>query len=765
MATTIDQYKIKLSVEGQQAVDTLRNSISGLGSTLAGIGFAAFITSAFKMADAMDDVAKSTGLTIGFVNALSQSLEEAGGNFEDAGKIINVFFGTLDEAAKGSEKAQDALSKVGIKLNDLSRLSEQELLQKAINNLGDMQAGATRTALAVDVFGKAIKSVDPKALEEALATKDITKLQEEMSKAAEVVGNLEASFRELQMAALRLLTPLIGEVDNFKITAEQAETIVKTLGITMGIVFGAPIVASIVTITGAVTRLAAAMSAASVASGGMLKGIGKAFALAALAEGLFYTSEEDMKILRDAENAKKGITPNAPTGAGGGRGFVNPSMVTPGGGTSKAAFDASQVSKYTKEELDARLKAGVAAKAQTDQLRLQNTEAQKYLRTVISTMDQDEIAGNLKRDLVQMESDAKIKIADLTKQIAVEETNRRGPNEEVINQLKAQVVEVNKNFEVTKKLKEQEAAKLSLLEQQRLSMARSVEYMQTMASIESEISKAYLQRVVAYGAGTEEQKKMTVDFMGLQTEAAVKIATLKKKLENETNESERKDLQTRIKFEEEYYKKRGKLLELQYENEKAMRESSIAGSKAAFEQISRSMDPYMIAQQKTNQLWSNMSSAIDNFVDNGKFSFSDFAESVIKDLIKIEMKAAAMNLWKVMSGAGGGGGGGGGGFDLGSLVQTGLSFLGFASGGSPPLDRPSIVGEKGPELFIPRTAGTIVPNNAMGGTPVQNTYVTNNISAIDGASIARLFTQNRQLLLGTIEQAKKELPMSLARGR
>ena len=765
MATTIDQYKIKLSVEGQQAVDTLRNSISGLGSTLAGIGFAAFITSAFKMADAMDDVAKSTGLTIGFVNALSQSLEEAGGNFEDAGKIINVFFGTLDEAAKGSEKAQDALSKVGIKLNDLSRLSEQELLQKAINNLGDMQAGATRTALAVDVFGKAIKSVDPKALEEALATKDITKLQEEMSKAAEVVGNLEKSFRELQMAALRLLTPLIGEVDNFKLTAEQAETVVKTLGITMGIVFGAPIVASIVTITGAVTRLAAAMSAASVASGGMFKGIGKAFALAALAEGLFYTSEEDMKILRAAENAKKGITPNAPTGAGGGRGFVNPSMVTPGGGTSKAAFDASQVSKYTKEELDARLKAGVAAKAQTDQLRLQNTEAQKYLRTVISTMDQDEIAGNLKRDLVQMESDAKIKIADLTKQIAVEETNRRGPNEEVINQLKAQVVEVNKNFEVTKKLKEQEAAKLSLLEQQRLSMARSVEYMQTMASIESEISKAYLQRVVAYGAGTEEQKKMTADFMGLQTEAAVKIATLKKKLENETNESERKDLQTRIKFEEEYYKKRGKLLELQYENEKAMRESSIAGSKAAFEQISRSMDPYMIAQQKTNQLWSNMSSAIDNFVDNGKFSFSDFAESVIKDLIKIEMKAAAMNLWKVMSGAGGGGGGGGGGFDLGSLVQTGLSFLGFASGGSPPLDRPSIVGEKGPELFIPRTAGTIVPNNAMGGTPVQNTYVTNNISAIDGASIARLFTQNRQLLLGTIEQAKKELPMSLARGR
>ena len=739
---TVDQYKIRLSVEGQQAVDTLKNSISGLGSSLAGIGFAAFITSAFRMADAMDDVAKSTGLTIGFVNALSQSLEEAGGNFEDAGKIINVFFGTLDEAAKGSEKAQDALAKVGIQLSDLSRLSEQELLQKAINNLGDMQAGATRTALAVDVFGKAIKGVDPKALEEALETKDIEKLQEEMSKAAEVVGNLEKSFRELQMAALRLLTPLIGEVDNFKITAEQAETIVTTLGITMGIVFGAPILASIITITGAVTRLAVAMGAASVASGGMLKGIGKAFALAAVAEGLFYTSEEDMKILRDAENAKKGITPNAPTGAGGGRGFVNPSMVTPGA----AAFDASQVSKYTKEELDARLKAGVAAKAQTDQLRLQNSEAQKYLRTVISTMDQDEIAGNLKRDLVQMESDAKIKIADLTKQITIEETNRRGPNQEVINQLKAQVVEVNKNFEVTKKLKEQEAAKLSLLEQQRLSMARNIEYMQTMASIEGEIAKAKMQSVVIYGIGTEEQKKMTVDFMGLQTEAAIKIATLKKRLEGETNNNVRKDLETRIKFEEEYYKKRGQLLELQYENEKLLQQSGIAGARAAYEAIAQSMTPYMMAQNQVNALWGNMSSAIDNFVENGKFSFSEFATSIIKDLLKIEMKAAAMNLWKIM-GAGGGGGGG--------FWSSVGSILGFANGGSPPVGKPSIVGEKGPELFVPKSAGTIIPNGATGGSQIINNY---NISAIDAKSVAQLFAENRRLLLGSVRAAEKELP-------
>jgi hypothetical protein len=43
-----------------------------------------------------------------------------------------------------------------------------------------------------------------------------------------------------------------------------------------------------------------------------------------------------------------------------------------------------------------------------------------------------------------------------------------------------------------------------------------------------------------------------------------------------------------------------------------------------------------------------------------------------------------------------------------------MGLLGFANGGRPPVGRPSIVGEKGPELFVPDRAGTVVPNHAMG---------------------------------------------------
>jgi len=39
----------------------------------------------------------------------------------------------------------------------------------------------------------------------------------------------------------------------------------------------------------------------------------------------------------------------------------------------------------------------------------------------------------------------------------------------------------------------------------------------------------------------------------------------------------------------------------------------------------------------------------------------------------------------------------------------------FAAGGNPPVGRPSLVGEQGPELFVPRTSGTIVPAGPTAG--------------------------------------------------
>ena len=66
----------------------------------------------------------------------------------------------------------------------------------------------------------------------------------------------------------------------------------------------------------------------------------------------------------------------------------------------------------------------------------------------------------------------------------------------------------------------------------------------------------------------------------------------------------------------------------------------------------------------------------------------------------------------------------------------------FANGGRPPVGRPSIVGEKGPELFVPRTSGTIVPNNKLGGGG--STSVVVNVDA-SGSDVQGDDAQAREL--------------------
>ena len=63
------------------------------------------------------------------------------------------------------------------------------------------------------------------------------------------------------------------------------------------------------------------------------------------------------------------------------------------------------------------------------------------------------------------------------------------------------------------------------------------------------------------------------------------------------------------------------------------------------------------------------------------------------------------------------------------LKSTGLGIFsnltGFAAGGRPPVGRPSIVGERGPEIFVPSTAGTIIPNDKISGGGMTNNIVVN----------------------------------------
>ncbi len=150
----------------------------------------------------------------------------------------------------------------------------------------------------------------------------------------------------------------------------------------------------------------------------------------------------------------------------------------------------------------------------------------------------------------------------------------------------------------------------------------------------------------------------------------------------------------------------------------------------------------------------------------GTKSLADAAISVLNDLkrklVEVALQRATAGIGDKIGGflgglfgggkkSGGGlfsGGGGGSGIPFGS-VSLGIGSM-FANGGRPPVGRPALVGERGPEIFVPRSSGTVIPNDALGGT---TNMITVNVDA-SGSSVQGSSTDAQQLgeVLGQVIQ-------------
>lgn len=157
----------------------------------------------------------------------------------------------------------------------------------------------------------------------------------------------------------------------------------------------------------------------------------------------------------------------------------------------------------------------------------------------------------------------------------------------------------------------------------------------------------------------------------------------------------------------------------------------------------------------------HMEMALKNFVETGKLDFKSLTTSIIKDLLYAEMKAQATQIFGMFRSA-----------IMGSslfgsspnapIIES--SFSGFASGGY--LDRPSIVGENGPELFIPKISGTVIPNGSWqgmmknsSGMTINGPYIAN-LSAIDTQSFEQRIYESNKAIWAAGKYAEKSLMTS-----
>lgn len=724
------------------SANNLTGGLLKLRGTLATIGLGAFAASALQSADAVADLADATGMSIGKILEYQKALQLASGNANDAGKSLSAFYATVDEANQGSDKTIETFAKLGVSLKDLKTLSEEDLLDKTIKGFNNLTDPIQRNTTLTNLFGKSMRTVDPKRLGDELENLRGTLAAQEGSTkdAAEAIEKFEKLVGALKGAVVLAIEPFLKFFGLMKDSEIDVRAIAGAIQI---------LAAAYVAVRVAATGAAIAQSAAGAIAGGAKKGpVGLAIGGAGAAVAAMATYKALNELMDEISAGQD------------------------------APFGTSSLIKAPSESEKERLRQGrnrlsgatsrdqQAGKELQGQLTAVKGLADGYRRAAQANMDRYTTEVNIlgkteyEQELIKGTAEIEKRYAD---QLAALEEKKQGAKGATLSLIKQSIKDLQDLktseldiFEITRNQTfeyKQQQEQVKLITDQ---IDKQIQRQQTLNDIIRTINDK--QKDVKFETAQRSLNPLQRQIAEIQ-EAARKAAleagrvfaaSFEDNGEGLTPERAKELADGLAQIAEQY---KG-ISEAQLANLETSR-TWAAGWKDAFDVYAENAtNAATVAATAFSSFTNNMESALDSFVETGKLNFKDLARNIIQDLLKIQLKASAMNMFKTASGS-----------SIGSAIG---SFLGFAEGGKPPVGIPSIVGERGPELFVPQSAGTIIPNRSLGGVmgaaapAVNNTYNTYNISAVDAKSVAQLFSENRMTMLGTIKQAEKEMPF---RGR
>lgn len=734
-----------------------------LGAAIAGTAFVALSRSVIGAADAVMDLSDSTEFSIGKIYELQHALQYAGGESANTAKVLQEFYKSVDEAAKGSDRTQEALAKMGIGFRDLESLSVEQLFDRAVKGLAAIQDPVERSTAAIAIFGKGIASVNPAAL--ATELQNLRGQFEEQVRAtreaAELTGAYEQAVNNLRMTFLKAIEPLIRMTNQLLASQETIESIikwVKILGVVVASVFAFTAIGGAVRLLGTIGRGFAALVS-------IVKDVGKAISL-----NMFQPMSNFMKLLRGVGGLVAGIV--------GGTAAYNalfgesaPEITAGRGGAEFAATDPRRLD-LVEESKKRNIEVGKELQNQLNSVR---QIADNYADIVAKNQQrlalEDAMAG------MTQEQQALYKgIADINERanaaIAQLEQKRQGAKGATLALIQNEIAAVNKlreediagfvvaNERVFARKREEQAIKniITAMEEQQKFNEEMAAYLQQVdtarvaawdqvnalrESTQLESQREQLERSIATLRASdattirqifdlEQQRKS-------QLEAIAKIANLPY-AERLAREKEINDV----------IDARRQAIEANTAATQLEQTNFITGWDRAFETWRNNLKTdaeYAAAQFST--LTKGFEDAIVRFVQTGKLSFKSLFQSLISEAVRASANRLLLSIFGMAGGSGGG--------FFGSL------FGGFrANGGPVNAGQAYVVGERGPELFMPKSAGAIIPNNAVigGAAPsVQTTTVNYNIQAVDASSFRSLVARDPEFIYSVTEQGRRQLPI------
>lgn len=741
--------------------DRLVTGMTKLKATLLGAAFVGFARGSIQAADAINDLSEATELSVGKILQLQEALVQSGGKADNAGKLITTFYKSIDEARAGSDKTQEALGKLGITFEMLKTATPEQMLQTAADKLAGITDPAQRTALALDIFGKSMLGVSPARFAEelGLSLEEFEKQAAAIKKAAELNDQWEKSITKIRLAFLEAFGPMISGLAKALEIMPSLITAFKVLGAVIVGIFVATGLRTFISLLGMAGRGVAALVSGFQKireSGGLLKSLGGA------------ANNKGMVSLRDTATAT-GLVGGVAVGGALMMGGENaPATPAPGADAVKAQTNnAVQLGKELQGQLTA----------------VQNL-ADGYRRAAQANMDrytlEVEMLGKSReeQDIIKGTADINKRYADQTAALEEKKKGAKGAtlaliNKEIANLKDLQTSELD-IFNISKEQTREYA-------RQQQEVKNIVDYMEQMAQYQAEIAGFQNQQGQAKVAAFEQVRtqKEALDLLGQREQLEKSIQNLRgsdqenaKKL-FDLEQQRRTQLEAIQKIPNLEYEGAGgmkqRLQEINdlYDARKLKIEETTAYTQAEQESFSEGWrqagqkyrnnikTDFEYAQQQAQNFTKGFEDAFVKFVQTGKLSFRDLANTMIAEFARIQAQ-------KMLSGLFGGGGFlsslfGFGGFMNGAGGMELAGSLGFANGGNPPVGKFSVVGERGPELFLPKTAGTIIPNHMLGGGG-NVTTVNYNIQAVDASSFRSLVARDPEFIYSVTEAGRRSQP-------
>ena len=733
MATTVEDFKLRISVEGEgkikavsaamgdlnkdidafgQVGGPLGNTINGIVGrlgTMATVGLgaaAAFVglgAKALQIAGELSDISGATGIATGQIQNFRTSLIAAGGKAEDASLILSKLNQSVQEAAGGNGKLQKAFKDLGVYVTDANGKIRptgdilQDITEKAQRGEITQQAYAA----AVDILGKNINKLELgklSALRNPVADEDNKRLDAYNEKIDAIRDRLSRGIVTFFGSVAEQAEKAFAAIDKYekKIADREAELNKKGLTARMATGPGQPLMSGAIVGANLPDEMQRRMTAEE-----------KAF----VAQRERYAEQEK---LMKAYKSRAGVGRDDM----GGFGSETPEA-------QKARLDSEKRFEQSRNEIINNLRLTGANDLQAIEINAANEIAKATLeiraKENLSKFDQDrEIA---------------VKTAEIEQKAALDTARlRMQQNAKVYTELEAQ---------------RQKSAEESAAEEKRIndiintSKELNVEQ-QNQIDAQKRKNKFLLDNLTA----SDRERSNAQAIFNLEEERVTLLRNLAKI--KDLPYAER--LQQEFEINQQIDARIGLTTKQQELDAAGAENFSIGWGKAYNQYLENTRNAANTAASLFQTLTTGFEDAWVKFIKTGKLSFKDLVNTMIAEMAR----AQARNLFASLFGPVGSNN------NLsGPASAAVLGLPGYASGGLIPANQLSVVGEKGPELFIPKTSGTILPNNMLSaGSPagLGNTSVTYNINAVDAISFKSMIARDPSFIHAVAMQGAKNVP-------